>query len=465
MESPAPASRESVRTRTIIILIICLVARLGLFVVFQPWDPVVESDRVLWRDAADYHQLATTLLEAHRFAYTPTGRPDALRTPIYPGFVALVYSMAGYRPWVVILVQVLLDTLSCFVLFLALSRVFGRTVGLVAAGFYSLEPFLILYSAANLVSDSLFLFLLVLTLYFLVSACRDARAGVRPLDCALSGLFLGLATLTRPVSVYAPVCILGFLVAAYWRHAGFVLKSFLLVLLVFAVTLAPWLYRNEKTFGSFGLSTSGSYNLLVLDVAPMEMRRRHQDRETVKRELLAEADRMAEKDGLAPDSLNRFQSAKYWKELATTYIKRNPAGFARGYMLGVFDLFANLGTTNYGRVLGLRPATQDMLRGGSLTGRLKILVQEGGTGRLAIAILVAAYLFVAYVGAGLGILAGWRRFGWRHLLLILLFSLYFVLVTGPAGLARFKLPVIPFYLALTAVGYCVVYWRVAARQR
>jgi hypothetical protein len=93
------------------------------------------------------------------------------------------------------------------------------------------------------------------------------------------------------------------------------------------------------------------------------------------------------------------------------------------------------------------------------------LIQEGGASRLVVAILVAAYLFIAYVGAGLGIVVGWRRFGWRHLLLILLFSLYFVLVTGPAGLARFKLPAIPFYLTLTAIGYCVVYGWVAARRR
>ena len=452
------------KTRILIILFVCLAARLVLFGVFQPWNPDVESERVLWRDAVGYHRLAITLIEAHRFAYEKTGQPDALRTPLYPGLVAITYSAFGYRPWVVMVVQILLDILACLLMFLSLSRMFDEKVGLLAAGFYSLEPFLILYSAANLVSDSLFILLVILTLYLVAPYKGEIASRRGLLRFGLSGLSIGLATLTRPVSIYLPVCVAIFLLLACRRNARIALRYSAVTIVVFLITISPWLYRNLKTFGYLSLSTSGQYNLLVLDVTPMEMSRRHLDRETVKQELLAEADEMMDNAGKNPSELNRFQVAEYWNRLARRYIADNPTAFAHGYLLGVSNLFLNLGTTDYGRTLGLKPMQVDFLQDMNVLGRLRAFMKEAGMARLLIAAPIAIFLLLSYLGAALGVIVSWRIYDWRNILLVLLFGLYFVLVTGPAGLARFKLPSIPFYLAFSAIGYSFVYTKLLVRK-
>jgi hypothetical protein len=94
----APAAAPIQPRHAAVVLCLALTARLGLFGVAQPWRPDVVRDALLTPDAWEYHQLAVTLLEHHRFAFTPHGPPDALRTPGYPFFVAALYAACGPRP-------------------------------------------------------------------------------------------------------------------------------------------------------------------------------------------------------------------------------------------------------------------------------------------------------------------------------------------------------------------------------
>ena len=72
---------------------------------------------------------------------------------------------------------------------------------------------------------------------------------------------------------------------------------------------------------------------------------------------------------------------------------------------------------------------------------------------------IGAYLVVSYLGAVAGIVVSCKRYDWRTTLLLLLLGGYFVVLTGAAGLSRFRLPVIPFYLGFTGVGVSYLYER------
>ncbi len=65
-------------------------------------------------DALGYHQLAVNLLEHGAFSIStaPPLQPDAIRTPGYPAFIALVYLIFGVSPQAVLLLQVILDSLT-----------------------------------------------------------------------------------------------------------------------------------------------------------------------------------------------------------------------------------------------------------------------------------------------------------------------------------------------------------------
>ena len=439
------------------VLLLSVSLRMAVFVVFQPWTPRTESEYVLRNDGLDYHRLATTLIESHRFAYSNTDEPDALRTPLYPMLVALIYSLAGHKPWIVILVQIMIDAMSSLLLLLSLSQLLSRRVALIASAFYALDPFLILHSSTTLVSDTFFVFLLVVAFWFLSGGFMRNSGRRTALDYALSSLFLGLATLVRPISQYLPVCYFIFFLVAYWKRPRVAVTYSVLTALVCGLVMSPWLFRNHSTFGFFSLSTSGSYNLLVLDVVPMEMAARHQDARAVRGALLAEADNMIEADGLCPQDLNGFQRAQYWQRLAIKYIANAPIAFGRSYFLGVTHTLFNLDTRSYAEIFGLPAAGLDIKAHTDVFDLARAFLKTRGVVGVLIGSVIALFLFISYLGAAVGLLVSWRRYNRPFLFLMLVLAIYFVLITGAAGLARFKLPSIPFYVAFTGIGLGYLY--------
>ena len=148
------------RTTFMLILALCFTLRLLFFMAEKPWNPQVQSHVLLYYDSLGYHNLATTLLHSGRFASNPKAEPDALRTPLYPLFVASSYALFGERPWVTLLIQIMLDTASCYILMVTVIYLFDSRIAVGASFLYALNPFLIV-NCSTLLSDVLFVFLLI----------------------------------------------------------------------------------------------------------------------------------------------------------------------------------------------------------------------------------------------------------------------------------------------------------------
>ena len=89
-----------------LIITICfaIVLRLLFFFSIKPWDEQVVKNRILIDDAIGYHNLALDILEDVSFSSFSSTQ----RTPGYPFFVAIIYSLFGVLPWVVLFVQLCL---------------------------------------------------------------------------------------------------------------------------------------------------------------------------------------------------------------------------------------------------------------------------------------------------------------------------------------------------------------------
>ena len=297
----------------------------------------------------------------------------------------------------------------------------------------------------------MFVLLLIISLYFYgLALTAESRAAALRGYC-LSSLSMGIATLVKPIAQYIPLLLVAFLFMHIARKRD-ALKYSMLCLFVFGLTLSPWCVRNYLAFGHFSLSTSGSYNLLVLNVVPLEMAERNQDALTVTRALLFEADQMIVSDGMRPRELNEFQRAKYWQRLAFRYIKGNPIGFGRVYALGILRTFANMGTFVYARALDLPMERFDMRSFTSVADLIRGFVRKKGTAGLAIAGAIAPYLLVSYLGMAVGLVTCWRRYDGDSLLFSLCLAIYFIAIAGAGGLGRFKLPSLPFYLPFVGIG-------------
>ena len=449
---PTGQSTPRINRSVVIIVFVCLITRIVFFGFVHPWTADKEENVVLQSDAWGYHMLARNILEHGSFSIEMDQVPNSSRTPLYPGFVAAVYAVFGYKPWVAICVQMVLDALACLLLFLTLFRLFDYRVGLIAAFFYAIDPMLILYSSATLLSDSLFVGLVVVAFYWFSRGFKADSSGKTVVYYGVCGFFMGLATLCRPISQYLPVVFIVFLLVWYrkqWREG---LRYAVVFMVIFAVTLLPWYIRNYKTFGHFVFSSASYQNMLVGYVAPMEMIRRNQSFNEVKASLLEEAEQRMIADGLDPETMDGWEKGKYYRPLAMSYIKRDPVLFGKTYLYGVMYLFTSLNTTVFSEKLGITMPEANIKGTHNVIDLVKNFIAKKGVAGVVMALVIAPLFLVAYLGAVLGFFVSWKKYNRYIIVLCAVIIVYFAALTGVKGMARFKLPAIPFYLAFTGIG-------------
>ena len=449
----------------VLVVSLALGTRLLLFTLAQPWNDDVERERIIASDAIVYHQLATTLLENHRFARDADATPEAIRTPFYPLFIAAIYSVVGEEPWAVLVVQLLLDAICCGVLYVLVSRLVGHRPAMIAAILYAFDPSLIIYSSTVLISDTFFVFLfLVFVTCLVIASIGDGYHHPLPLLLG-AGVVLGLATLTRPTALYIAPILLA--LPVFWNRAHLVaaIKQSATVLVVAAIIVAPWLVRNYVVFDRVSLSPLGPYYFLVEVVAQMEAVRLGEGKSAMRAGLLDEADRRMMADGLDPDEIDQFKQSEYWQRLDKEYVSTYPLVFAKIYAVGVMQTFANVGTSLYANRLGVPLERIDMKVHLNVVDLVNTALERRGLTGLFLAVVLIPHFVISYTGALIGAIVWWQRYDRRLLLVLLLIVGYFVAVAGAGGDARFKLPVIPAYLALAGVGLSYLYDLARNRSR
>lgn len=431
------------------------------FGVYKPWKPEIEEQQVLKSDAEGYNEMALDLVKHYKFMDKRTSRLSAIRTPLYPVFIAAIYKFAGERPWVVLLVQILVDTASCLILYLMLYPFFADRKAFITALFFAVNPFLVKQCCIP-ACETLFVFFLFLTAYFFTRALAAGEHKHRMLNYGLTGLLLGLTTLVKPISLYLPFFMLLFLFYIYRRQLKHAAVYSLLFILIFTGTVLPWFCRNYNVYGYFSFSVSGSYNLLTLNVASMEAISQKKRLDRMKIKLLEETDRRILAQGKDPEKLNPFEKAEYWQEVGLEYIKKKPFQFFKTYVKGVFSIFTTLGSSTFRDMLHVRTAaagtgdTGDKNRATRFQ-ILKSLLSKEKLPTLIIALVLGLYLLLLYASTVIGWITYARSRGKYNKAVLLFFifmALYFTLVTGAAGLvaARFKIPVLPFLFPFGAVG-------------
>lgn len=227
------------KNRLLQVFLAALALRLGFLLLAPQPAPVA--------DALDYDTIAVNLATGHGFSLNPDV-PTPRRAPGYPFFLAAVYYVFGHAWLPVRLLQALLGALTCLLAFRTAERLFGERAGPAAGWLLALYPPLVPY-AGLLLTETLFTFLLAAAAMFWVYGAERKS----PWDFALAGLCLGLATLTRPVTLFFPALLL---LAAALRPGLARLWPALLV--AFLLALAPWSARNYRLWGTLKPASVGT---------------------------------------------------------------------------------------------------------------------------------------------------------------------------------------------------------------
>jgi len=186
------------------------------------------------------------------------GIPTAFRAPLYPLFLAIIYSLFGHQFLAVRIIQAIMGASLPLVLYVLAQRVFDDRVARIASWVVVFYPMFLLYPL-GLVTENLFFLLVPLAVLYVLKAIDTSRGSYY----LLAGLLLGLSILTRSVISGFALLILPWL----WHYVSNkreALKNWGLILLPVAVLTVPWSIRNSLLYGQFAfVESSLGFNLYL----------------------------------------------------------------------------------------------------------------------------------------------------------------------------------------------------------
>jgi 4-amino-4-deoxy-L-arabinose transferase-like glycosyltransferase len=214
-------------------------------------------------DTKVYETIALNLINGLGFTCT---EGKSYVAPLYPLFIAGVYSIFGIHNYIALkILESLIGGFTCGFVYLIGVFLFGPFTGRLAGIIAMFYPLLI-HATSPALTENLFTSLLAVGTTFLAKLIGKFRWRY-----ALgAGLFLGLATLTRPITLLLPFVLIvwSFLVIKKIPHAWYITGT---VSLTIAIVILPWLIRNYSIHHQFlfatedGVTFWGSNNPVVAE--------------------------------------------------------------------------------------------------------------------------------------------------------------------------------------------------------
>ncbi len=417
--------------------------RIGFFLLEKPWDPVVEKEVILINDALGYHGYAVKLLENGSFE--SVGDFSLRRTPGYPVYLAFIYSFVGAEPWVVLFSQILISLGILYLIWKLASDWFDYKVAAIATLLYAIEPHAILHSLV-LLPDTLFAFVALLASYLFFNAIKESP-NLKMI--ALSGILLALGVYLKPIGQFLPFVFIALLIIRYWRSLRSVAVPSIVIVIAFSATLAPWMARNYVVYDNFKLSDKGGEHLLRWVATYVEVAQTGESPSVIRQRFMEQALERGYAEATNPFDRSSIQGA-----IALEYIKDHPIEYAQQHIKGVAYTFLNLGTKRIAQLLGIESNDVGFhfFAAPSVWESTKIFLTSKSYAEIAIGLYVAAILFLTYFLTAIGLVRAVIRANYWVLLIFGLTIGYYLALVGPIGLARYKIPFMPFYLIFAGYG-------------
>ena len=453
---------------TVVILIIAFLIR---FIFAFP--VLLHPERAFEPDSYGYDRLATNVLEKHRFSASekPPYRPQLLRMPIYPFFLAATYAIFGHKPGIAILLQVLIDVLSCIVIYRIGSTVFNGTLGLIGGCLGAVNPLLILYST-KLLTETVFTFLLLLGIYFFIRFMKEQEY----VSLIISCFTLAIASLCRPIALYLFPVVLIFIIFILHKRFGWCLRLIRVVLVsvgIFVLTLFPWYLRNLLVFHKVMLSTTNDYLFFEYRAGAVVASKENISLDEAREKLYGELRRkLSDKVDIDVRQI-AFQQPDIAKEaggLGRKIIKANLIKYAEVHLIGVYYTLHPFGImfSWYKPLYGQNRSNPDSMESkstfhifidsilkGNLREAMKVIYEKFSGAPLVVVLLgFVSILFILfeYILSVIGIYTLWRGNSRMVLIILMVVVIYLIVTPGPVGYYRFRAPAEPYICLLAAPG-------------
>ena len=436
----------SSKKKLLVIFFMALIIR-GILFVHVIGHPQV----ILQPDSRMYVSLAQGLLQHGTFCYPDRpGQPDVERMPGYPLFLALVLWLSGESLLAVLVLQIILDSFSC-VLIYYLGEMIQEGVGFLSGVLACFNMGMITYSHFIL-NDNLFLLIFLVLLVGIFRFLREPewKTGI------LLGAGIGIATLIRPVIVYLPLFLIPLFFVYFITKLNITLLvasgKAILVGLIFVLFLSPWLIRNYIHYERIKLTAqSGGYLLQYIVPFVWQYSKGIPFIKGMKR-TSREFQEKAEREGFDYKKADVFEVSDFQTGMAIEYLKKEPKiAIIKAWAFGMAkNLFAPA-IIDLSYLLNIERPHFFYTEGKTLIDRAWNFIRnmKGFFGWAVIGSLVAMIIFRSLQLWGL-ILSVWHR-RWEGILLFLI-PFYFLFISGPVGYAKYRLPFEPLLIVLMAIG-------------
>lgn len=415
----------------ICIVLLGLLIRLAFFLAARPWDEQVVNTTLLRNDARNYYDFAISILNERDFS----SFADAFRIPGYPLFLAAVFFLFGHSVWVALAVQLVLDIGTVIITYRIAEALFeSKRIQCIAAFLYSLS-FLAAAYAVKVDWVTTFSFVFSLTILIFIRAWKESKIRWY----AATGFGLGIATMIGPIAQFFPLVIGAVLVL---QRRRFVAKtySFLVMILVFLAVLAPWQLRNMHVFGHYALTTAMGRSLCRWAVPTVMADIENISGDEARSRLL----------GTSVEGIdNPFERSKIMRKKALEYISKNKKNYLKYYVKG--DLYMFTGTAK-GDILQAFTSRRPEPDGYQAKERTTDRIIKNARNEYFLTPILGTWQLLEYLFFLAGLLAMYRKDMKLLAAFFFLIILYWCAVTGVLAVSRYRVPIIPAYLVVSAKG-------------
>ena len=347
------------------------------------------------------------------------GDTTYFRAPFYVFCLGFLYWLFGASLWVGRIFGMTIGLGSIALTYLLTRHLFGRKVALVAAVLQTINP-VVIYFEGELLLDPLFMFLVQLAVYRLLHWLDKHR----PSDALWTGLFLALASITRPTALVF-VVIIPLIVLLYKRPQKRLTAQLTGFLLPLIVIVGAVFVRNLAIAGDpVIIASQGGINLYIGN---------NPDADGLSAALPEPLGHNWKVQGITfvaqketGEKLRPGQVSTFWTTRAFDWIAGQPGQFLVLYGEKLYHNFSNREISN-NRALA------------AFFEKISVLKYNPVTFGLLLALAVV------------GLIAGWRsRFETK--LVLLLMAIYLAASSLFFFNSRFRLPLLPLYATLAANG-------------
>lgn len=196
-------------------------------------------------------------------AYVTLGvlHPDTgmYRPPLYGLFLAGMYHTFGHNLILVRIVQAIMGTITCYLIYILGCKIGEVVVGLIAAGLFAIYPLFVFFSGV-LMAETLLILLTTISFVYCIQFWKKSTV---TMAMGFGGI-VGLSALCKPVLLPWLPPILFF----WWRKSPLrpaqKASRVLTVVGTLCLIILPWTARNHIISGGFvPISTNFGINLLV----------------------------------------------------------------------------------------------------------------------------------------------------------------------------------------------------------